>query len=209
MKRLIGAVILFVATGYARGASIDTKLCTINFSDAPLRMAASIYGEWSEKKVVVAEGANVSITVKSDEKISIRQGLGEIGLAITNAGIEIVELEQGTLTFRRGQNLKKIQQQAVIRPADIVTNYANSGCAERRRQRLAQMSGTNSDAASSTKLRAELQKHLQDYQMEIIRQGLPPTGVRLTPEQDAQLVREGVIPPPPNDSLTNRPPASK
>jgi len=42
---------------------------------------------------------------------------------------------------------------------------------------------------------AEIQAHLQRYQMELIRQGLPPLPVRLTPENDEALVREGVLPP--------------
>ena len=41
----------------------------------------------------------------------------------------------------------------------------------------------------------ELEKHLQDYQMEVIRQGLPPLPIPLTPEMDDQLVKEGVLPP--------------
>lgn len=46
---------------------------------------------------------------------------------------------------------------------------------------------------------AEIQAHLQRYQMELIRQGLPPLPVRLTPENDAALVREGVLPPLPEE----------
>ena len=41
----------------------------------------------------------------------------------------------------------------------------------------------------------ELEKHLQDYQMEVIRQGLPPLPVQLSPDRDAQLVTEGFLPP--------------
>ena len=40
-----------------------------------------------------------------------------------------------------------------------------------------------------------LQKHLQEYQMELIRTGQPPLPIALTPEMDAQLVKEGVLPP--------------
>lgn len=40
-----------------------------------------------------------------------------------------------------------------------------------------------------------LQQHLQDYQMEVIRQGLPPLPIPLTAEMDDQLVREGILPP--------------
>lgn len=41
-----------------------------------------------------------------------------------------------------------------------------------------------------------LEKHLQEYQMEILRdESLPPLPVQLTPENDAKLVEEGVLPP--------------
>lgn len=42
---------------------------------------------------------------------------------------------------------------------------------------------------------AELEKHLQEYQMEVIRKGLPPLPIPLTPEMDTKLVQEGVLPP--------------
>jgi hypothetical protein len=45
------------------------------------------------------------------------------------------------------------------------------------------------------KRRAEIRKNLQDYQMEVIRQGMPPLPIPLTPEMDDQLVAEGVLPP--------------
>jgi hypothetical protein len=41
----------------------------------------------------------------------------------------------------------------------------------------------------------ELQAHLQNVQMDAIRSGKPPLPIPLTPEMDAQLVREGVLPP--------------
>lgn len=48
---------------------------------------------------------------------------------------------------------------------------------------------------SQFKTQEELEAHLQNYQMEVIRQGLPPLPVPLTPEMDQQLVNEGVLPP--------------
>jgi hypothetical protein len=41
----------------------------------------------------------------------------------------------------------------------------------------------------------ELREHLEKYQMELIRTGAPPLPMELTPEMDAQLVAEGVLPP--------------
>jgi hypothetical protein len=41
-----------------------------------------------------------------------------------------------------------------------------------------------------------LERKLQEYQMDLIRQGKTPLPmVPLTPEMDAQLVEEGVLPP--------------
>ncbi|MBP1589377.1 MAG: hypothetical protein ILO10_04185, partial [Kiritimatiellae bacterium] len=41
----------------------------------------------------------------------------------------------------------------------------------------------------------ELEQKLQESQMESIRKGMPPLPVTLTPENDAQLVAEGFLPP--------------
>ena len=43
--------------------------------------------------------------------------------------------------------------------------------------------------------REEIRANLQEYQMEVIRQGMPPLPIPLTPEMDEQLVAEGVLPP--------------
>ena len=40
-----------------------------------------------------------------------------------------------------------------------------------------------------------LRKHLEEVQMNAIREGLPPLPMALTPEMDAQLVSEGVLDP--------------
>jgi len=41
----------------------------------------------------------------------------------------------------------------------------------------------------------ELQEHLKKYQMDLIRQGMPPLPMPLTKEMDDQLVAEGILPP--------------
>ena len=41
----------------------------------------------------------------------------------------------------------------------------------------------------------ELQRHLEDYQMQVVQRGLPPLPVPLTPELESRLVEEGVLPP--------------
>ena len=43
--------------------------------------------------------------------------------------------------------------------------------------------------------RAEVRENLREYQMEVIRSGMPPLPIPLTEEMDEQLVSEGVLPP--------------
>lgn len=43
--------------------------------------------------------------------------------------------------------------------------------------------------------REEIRANLQEYQMEVIRSGMPPLPIPLTQEMDDQLVAEGVLPP--------------
>jgi len=71
---------------------------------------------------------------------------------------------------------------------------------DRRRQRLEERAATPAPAPAEAPAQpkftgAALEKHLQEYQMEVIRQGLPPLPIPLTPEMDTQLVKEGVLPP--------------
>lgn len=43
--------------------------------------------------------------------------------------------------------------------------------------------------------RAEIQENLRQYQMEVLRTGMPPLPIPLTKEMDDQLVSEGILPP--------------
>jgi hypothetical protein len=49
--------------------------------------------------------------------------------------------------------------------------------------------------AEQRRRREEIRANLQNYQMEVIRSGMPPLPIPLTQEMDDQLVAEGVLPP--------------
>lgn len=74
-----------------------------------------------------------------------------------------------------------------------------SSYAERRRALLKKIEERRKQAAEKPpepKLSGEaLRKHLEEVQMDAIRTGKPPLPMQLTPEMDAQLVSEGVLPP--------------
>ncbi len=50
-------------------------------------------------------------------------------------------------------------------------------------------------AAEQRRRREEMRANLQDYQMEVIRSGMPPLPIPLTQEMDDQLVAEGILAP--------------
>ncbi len=52
---------------------------------------------------------------------------------------------------------------------------------------------------------AEIQAHLQNYQKELIRQGLPPLPIPLTAKTDAELVKEGTLAPLPASTDEDEP----
>lgn len=49
------------------------------------------------------------------------------------------------------------------------------------------------------RVREETRERLRDYQMEVLREGMPPLPIPLTQEMDDQLVAEGVLPPAEDD----------
>ncbi|NLG36198.1 MAG: hypothetical protein GX548_12680 [Lentisphaerae bacterium] len=112
----------------------------------------------------------------------------EEGEAVLKKGEEVVVLRMsgssGTQVLTTSERQDRIKQAEARR-----LSYA-----ERRRQRmLARQKPVEVPKPIYTG--EDLERHLQDYQMEVIRQGLPPLPVQLTPDRDAQLVAEGLLPP--------------
>jgi len=107
--------------------------------------------------------------------------------AIIKNGEEMALLKISSGTF---QEIAPAEQQARIDQARNRPSYA-----ERRRQRAEQQAQQAQKPPEPKLTGEELSKKLHDYQLEVIRQGLPPLPIPLTPEQDAQLVAEGYLPP--------------
>jgi hypothetical protein len=61
----------------------------------------------------------------------------------------------------------------------------------KRRRALAEQHGVT----NGTPVGGNVREQLQQDQMDSVRQGKPPLPISLTPEMDAQLVKEGVLPP--------------
>lgn len=105
--------------------------------------------------------------------------------------IQLLNLKAGTAT-----PISHGGQPAAAAPPGAPPMPSPTSYADRRRERLLQ---THEPAAApQPKYTGQaLQDHLRKYNMEVIRQGLPPLPIPLNKEDDDQLVKEGILPPTP------------
>lgn len=110
----------------------------------------------------------------NQEKVLIQQGSAKEWIVMEGVGI------------RSGSTVQKAQE----RPNRVTSreDYAKRVAARRKalsRHRKVQPPKIQGE---------ELKKHLHKLNMKYIREGKPPLPIQLTPEEDAQLVEEGVLP---------------
>lgn len=122
----------------------------------------------------------------------------------TEEGVELVsaDYEDEEAVIRKGAEMAVIKlQSGEIQPLSPAEQQARMNAPQGRRPSYAerrQMRQQQRPAEPPPKpmyTGAELEKHLNEYQMDVIRQGLPPLPIPLSPEMDQQLVNEGVLPP--------------
>ena len=121
------------------------------------------------------DGIEVLSASWDDEEAVLRQG----------AEMALIKLASGEVQAITPAEQQRREQAQQGRPS-----YA-----DRRRLRMEEMQREQEEPPPQPRYTGdELTKHLQEYQMEVIRQGLPPLPIPLTPAMDQQLVNEGVLP---------------
>lgn len=158
-----------------------------------LRMSALLETEDGEIRIGLINqqnNQNFFLTVgQTEEGIELVSASYEDEEAVVRKGSEmaVIKLQSGEI-----QPLTAAEQQArLAAPQSQRMSYA-----ERRAARMQAQQQRAQEPPPEPKYKGEeLERHLRDYQMEVIRQGLPPLPIPLTPEMDAQLVSEGVLPP--------------
>ena len=147
------------------------------------------------------DDGNLRIAVvnrRDNSYFSLMVGQKEGGIELLDVDYEneeaVLKKDDEVVVLRMGgssgtQVLSSSERQDRMRQAeDRRMSYA-----ERRRQRQLERQRPV-EAPKPIYSGEELERHLQNYQMEVIRQGLPPLPVQLSPERDAQLVEEGFLP---------------
>ncbi len=133
------------------------------------------------------------INIATKKSYILRIGTEEDGLALVEA-----DLRASEALLRKGNEvaLFKLEASAPEPLSKGQQASRKSSYEDRRRARSEPPPPQPAEPPPQTILTGEaLRLHLENVQMDAIRNGLPPLPLPLTPEMDAQLVREGVLPP--------------
>lgn len=178
-------------------SSLPAKIIPVSESFAASMALIGLFEE--------GESVRASILDRKDSSyFSIR--VGETWNGGGDSGIELIDVdyekeeavlrkgdETVVLTMRDGEQAQVLSPEAV-KEREKQAVQRRLSYAERRKARQAARAKPPV-IPKPTKTGAELEEHLQNYQMEVLRQGLPPLPVQLTPDRDAQMVAEGLLPP--------------
>jgi len=133
------------------------------------------------------------INIATKKSYILRIGTEEEGLELVEA-----DLRASEALLRKGNEvaLFKLEASAPEPLSKGQQASRKSSYEDRRRARSEPPPPQPAEPPPQTILTGEaLRLHLENVQMDAIRNGLPPLPLPLTPEMDAQLVREGVLPP--------------
>jgi len=123
-----------------------------------------------------------------------------LSIGETEAGLELIEadLAASEAMLRRGSEVALFKLES-DKPEPLSRSQQaarKSSYADRRRARQTPTKKEEPKEPAQPRLTGEaLRKHLENVQMDAIRNNLPPLPLPLTPEMDDQLVAEGVLDP--------------
>lgn len=157
-----------------------------------LRLSMILESEDGEMRVgIIDTRNNLSFVLRVGEPqdgYELVSASFEAGEAVLRQGEEMALLDISKASF---EEIAPSEQPQRMDAAHTRVSYA-----DRRRARAEQLQREAAQPPPEPKYTGvELERHLSEYQMEVIRQGLPPLPIPLTPEQDDQLVAEGYLPP--------------
>ncbi len=134
---------------------------------------------------------------RNNDSFFLRVGESHEGIELVSASFEDEEA-----VLRHGSEMAIIKlQDGAIEPISPEQHeerrqQRRTSYEERRRARQEALERRRAEPPPEPRLTGdELEQHLKDYQMEVIRQGLPPLPIPLTEDMDRQLVEEGILPP--------------
>lgn len=173
------------------------RVCSITEESDSGRVRVGIVDNQTQKSFVFSEGEIV------DEIELVSASLADEE-AVLRKGQEIVRINlvSGEMSAVTGDQLAAGRAARTAIDATALQSYRDRRQArqdlrrqreEREQERLERQREAAELASRYTP--EELRSRLQDYNMEVIRAGMPALPIELTPDQDAQLVAENILPP--------------
>ena len=197
-------------------ASVDPtptqKGLRLKFKDSSIDLVLSEYARHSGQTLLMSTNMPQScVTLQSPTDLPLEEYLLGIRKKLKMHGICIMPVDEKHVAVVAEEGAAERASQAgkpAIRAAPPVVKAASRPApgstgeagplsyAERLRARREALLIKQEEMRKTPGLSGEeLQKHLQEIQMDAIRKGLPPLPIPLTKEMDDKLVSEGVIPP--------------
>jgi hypothetical protein len=170
-------------------------------ADAPQIVPAAQSFARNLRLSMLFEGPDGSVRVGIVDNGSKKSYILSVGEAQDELELVEADLQSSEAMLRKGNEVVLFKLEAGGSGEQISKKEQTSrqsSYAERRRALLQKIEERRKQAEKppEPKLTGEaLRKHLEEVQMDAIRNGLPPLPMQLTPEMDAQLVSEGVLPP--------------
>jgi len=172
----------------------NLKMCAITESGGRLRVGFTVAGAKSAGSHFLFVGES------SEDGYEVMRADYEAETAVVRKDGQEVEIKMGG---GGGKPQLAAVGPDVARPAGMRTRLAAPSVVGRKSAtrvlspgRQARLEEEQRRAETLPELHGQvLEKHLQEYNMQAIREGAPALPIALTPEQDAQLVAEGVLPP--------------
>lgn len=175
----------------------NLRVCSITEESETGKVRVGIVDNQTQKSFVFSEGEIVDeIELVSaslaDEEAVLRKGQEIVRINLVSGEMSAVSGEQlaASRTARAATDAAALQSYRDRRQARQELRRQRQ---EREQERLERQREAAELASRYTP--EELRGRLQDYNMEVIRAGMPALPIELTPEQDAQLVAENILPP--------------
>ncbi|MFC1497714.1 hypothetical protein ACFLS1_04455 [Verrucomicrobiota bacterium] len=180
-KYIFGVIVLCVALSVFANEPIEIFF---HFDNTPLSLVCDHYTHITGKRVEVVRGVDASITVKSNKAATLQEYTELVEAKLKEVNVGLFPISTNRLVA------------AWINPPIIKSKSRKISYSELRERRLEAMRQRRVEQPASKLKGEELDQHLRKYNLQLIRKGeAPALPIQLTPEEDAQLVKEGVLPP--------------
>ncbi len=222
ISRIIVALGITVAGGFAADTQYDAKRYTVIIERSPFGADPLIAAEAAKNAKDAAAAAAASKAAEKELRLCflLESDSGEVRAGFENKtakagdpksvmlmvgesfrGMKLLEIDLATSSAtldRSGSRVTFELAKGAAKPAAKVTAQPQrrfGGGFRRPAPQPAKPPEPQLTPEEQAIKREEVRENLRQYQMEVIRQGMPPLPIPLTKDMDDQLVAEGILPP--------------